>query len=123
MGRPWRIMTEQADDQNHPQPEYDELAAKQFGHDLRRAIAFREEVFSRDPESAVDPGDAAAVLGLQGEQLAKAIDEGRLGVVEINGERIIRVADLRAAFEEETRRREEFARGWTQLRAELDWDE
>lgn len=116
-------MNEQADDQNHPQPEYDELAAKQFARDLRRAIAFREEVFSRDPKSAVDPDDAAAVLGLQHEQLAKAIDEGRLGVVEVNGERVIRVADLRAAFEEETRRREEFAKVWTQLRADLDWEE
>lgn len=116
-------MTGHADDQSRLPPEYDELAAKQFARDVRRAVAFREEVFSRDPESAVEPGDAAAVLGLQDEQLAKAIDEGRLGVVEVNGERIIRVADLRAAFDEETRRMEEAAKGWTQLQAELDWDE
>lgn len=101
----------------------DELAAKQYGRDLRQAISFREEVFARDQESVVTRTDAAVVLGLRESELERAIDEGRLRVTDVDGERIIRVADLQMAFNDETRRREEFAKGWTQLRAKFDWDE
>jgi len=114
---------EQGGNHTAPQPSPDELATKHFARDLRRAIAFREEVFARDPESAVQPSDAAAVLGLMDSELERAIDEGRLRVVDVEGQRIIRVVDLQAAFEDETRRREEFAKDWTELRAKLDWDE
>lgn len=109
--------------QELPHSNRDELAAKQFGRDVRRAIKFREQVFSRDPESAVAPADAAAVLGLQDEQLAAAIDDGWLRVVDIDGEQVIRVADLQAAFDEQTRRMEEAAKAWTQLQGQFGWDE
>lgn len=111
------------DRQHQPQSNRDELAAKQFGRDVRRAIEFREQVFSRDPESAVGPAEAAAVLGLQDEQLTAAIEDGWLRVVEIDGEQVIRVADLRAAFDDQSRRMEEAAKGWTELQGQFGWDE
>jgi len=107
----------------HPAPEHDELAAKQFVRDLDHVTAYRNEVLSRDPESGVDPGVAAAVLGLRDDELDSAIKDGRLRVVNRDGARVVRVADLQEAFDDETRRRTEFAKGWTQLRANLDWDE
>jgi hypothetical protein len=110
-------------DAGKAQPGYDELAAKQFERDARMAAAFRQEVFSRDPESAVDPLEAAAVLGITAEQLQNMINEGELALSRVCGEQIIRVADLREAFDEQTRRLQEFAKDWTQLRAQLDWDE
>jgi hypothetical protein len=51
------------------------------------------------------------------------INEGELAFSRVCGEQIIRVADLREAFDEQTRRLQEFAKDWTQLRAQLDWDE
>lgn len=111
------------DRQDQPQSNRDELAAKQFGRDVRRAIEFREQVFSRDPESAVGPAEAAAVLGLQDEQLTAAIEDGWLRVVEIDGEQVVRVADLRAAFDDQSRRMGEAAKGWTALQGQFGWDE
>lgn len=108
---------------NRPQPDFDELQAKRYGRLVQASRRFREEVLARNPESAVSPEAAAAILGLRVQDLASAMDDGRLGYVEVDGDRIIRVSDLRAAFDEDQRRRQEFADGWSQLQSKLDWDE
>lgn len=116
-------MTEGPGDEPQIPPPFDELKSKRFGRRVRRSMEFREEMFSRDPESIVDPADAAAILSVQVEDLPVEMDEGRLGFVEAHGQRIIRVADLRAAYDAETRRLEEAAKGFTQLNGQFGWDE
>lgn len=117
-------MTDGQDDrQDREQPDYDELQAKRYGRLVQASIQFREEVLGGDPSSPVSPEAAAAILGLRVQDLTFAMDDGRLGYIEVDGERIVRVSDLRAAFEEDQRRRQQFADGWSQLQARLDWDE
>ncbi|MBO0810525.1 MAG: hypothetical protein J2P23_00605 [Microlunatus sp.] len=114
---------EQHGDPSPPRPPFDEVKSKRIGRRVQRAVDFREEVFARDPESVVEPQEAAAILGVQLEDLQTQVDQGRLGSDGADGNRIIRVTDLRAAFEEDHRRREEFAEDWIRLRSQLDWDE
>lgn len=116
-------MTDGSDDHTPNAPPFDELKSKRFGRHVREAIRFREEMLSRDPDSAVAPEAAAAILGWRTEDIDSAMDEGRLGFVEVDGERIIRVLDLQAAFDEEHRRHQEFADDWMRLSALLDFEE
>ncbi|GAB3919408.1 hypothetical protein GCM10011575_30360 [Microlunatus endophyticus] len=113
----------QHDPKGRVQPDYDELQAKRYGRQVRDWIQYRDEVLAGDPDSVVPSEAAAAILGLRLQDLVSAMDDGRLGYKEIDGERIIRVADLQVAFEKDQRRRQEFADGWSQLQAKLDWDE
>lgn len=116
-------MTEGPGEKPQPPPPFDELKSKRFGRRVRRSMEFREEVLSRDPESIVAAATAAAILSLQVDDLPVEMDEGRLGFVEVEGRRIIRVADLRAAYEAQTRRLEEDAKGFSQLNGQFGWDE
>lgn len=117
-------MTENESDGPTPsRPPLDEVQDKRIGRVVRRSIEFREEVFSRGPDSIVQPDTAAAILGLRAEELTAEMDEGRLGYAEVDGQRVIRVADLQAAFDQGTARLDDFSKGWTELRSKLDWDE
>lgn len=111
------------DEQSIPRPPLDEVGSKRIGRKVRESIEFREEVFARDPDSGVSPETAAAVLGLKVEALENELAEGRLRFFEVEGQPTIRVADLRAAFEEQTARLDKFSQDWTELRSKLDWDE
>lgn len=116
-------MTESPGDESSPYPPFDEVTSKRFGRRVQRWIRFRDEVLSRDPESIVDSATAAAILDVRAEDLPVEMDEGRLGFVEIEGQRVIRVADLCAAYDAEVRRLEEAAKGFTQLNGQFGWDE
>lgn len=116
-------MTDGTDDHTPDTPPFDEVASKRFGRQVRRSVDFREEVLSRDPASVVDPAAAAAVLGIQVDDLSVEMDEGRLGYVQVDGERVIRVVDLRAAYDNETRRLGEASKGFTELNAPFGWEE
>lgn len=96
---------------------------RRFGNQTRTAIAFREEIFTRGPEAIVERDEAADVLGLTREQLDAEVDTGHLGIELADGDRIIRVTDLRAWFDAELARRREVAKGLSQLREKLDVDE
>lgn len=113
----------QHEDEQRPQPNFDELESKRFGRLVRRATQYREELFSRDPDSPVELNEAAAILDLDVEEVTAEMDAGELGFIEVRGERIVRVADVRARFERDTQRLKDFAESWTRLRSELDWDE
>lgn len=116
-------MTDGPGDEPSTSPPFDELQSKRFGRQVQRWVAFRDEVLSRDPESIVDPATAAAILDLHVDDLPTEMDKGRLGSVEVEGQRIIRVADLMTAYEAETQGLEEAAKGFTQLNGQFGWDE
>lgn len=116
-------MSNGQDDQEASRPAFDELKSKRFGRHVRDWIRFRDEVLAGDPESPVSVETAAAILDLKSGDIEQAMDDGRLGFIEVEGERVIRVTDLRAAYDEETRRLEEAARGFTQLNAPFGWEE
>jgi hypothetical protein len=115
-------MTDGQDDpKGRVPPDYDELQAKRYGRQVRDWIQYRDEVLAGDPESTVPLEAAAAVLSLQINDIQPATGNGQLGFIEVDGERVVRLADLQAAYAEDSRRRKEFADGWMQLRA--DWDD
>jgi len=102
---------------------FDELTSKRFGREVQHAAQFRDEVLSRDPNSVVDPVEVAAVLDLGIEDLAEEMDHGRLGFAEVDGERIIRVRDLRKAYAEQTARLQEAAKEFIRLNGQFGWEE
>lgn len=112
-----------ATEDKSPDQEVDEVERKRIGRRLRDADSFRAEVFSRDPDAPVDPEDAAAILGVGVAEIAPALDSGRLGFVDIDGSRVIRVSDLQTCYEADRRKFEEFAQGWSELRSRMDSDE
>jgi hypothetical protein len=114
-------MTDGQGNRRRNPPPFDELKSKRFGRHVGDATRFRKEVLSRDPDSAVSHEEAATILGIQVSEVAPAMDDERLGFIEVSGERIIRVADLQSALHKEAHKRQEAADGWMRLRA--DWDD